>query len=390
MFANAPCNNENLYIRGTQIVKALYEKETNPTRKQRLLDTLGLVYDNRVKYFGKAGLYYAQKANDLQKYTPANETAVQEAYKMAFEKGATDVPPFAYTPYFKMVLKDLSAAKKTREEALAVYTLLNQTLEKQIANPLPDKAKDSVKYADASKKSSQFSAAQVAIDSDLASSLVKTCEEITQLFGPKYKANPTDKGTRNLMYALMVSKKCTDNPMFLEFATKKYVDEPTASLAYFIARSYQKDKKYVEAEKYFGEAIAKATNDSTKAQYDYDLALVLQLEGNYQGARAKALEAIRLRGNWGKPYMLIGDLYASSGDKCGEGIAGRSVYWAATDKYAKAKAIDPSVAEDAQAKMNRYSAFYPTKDELFFQSIKEGSSYSVGCWIGEGTTVRGR
>jgi hypothetical protein len=52
---------------------------------------------------------------------------------------------------------------------------------------------------------------------------------------------------------------------------------------------------------------------------------------------------LRLKPNYGSAYMLIGDLYAQSGQKCSGGDALPYAYnWAAADKYAKAASVDPS------------------------------------------------
>ena len=55
-------------------------------------------------------------------------------------------------------------------------------------------------------------------------------------------------------------------------------------------------------------------------------------------------------------------------------------------KYAKAAAVDPSCANDANN--HRAKLRYPSKDELFKRGLKSGDSVHVGCWIQENTTVR--
>jgi hypothetical protein len=101
-----------------------------------------------------------------------------------------------------------------------------------------------------------------------------------------------------------------------------------------------------------------------------------------------AQEASRLQPSWGKPIVFIGDLYAASYNMCGSGIEAQSVYWAAVDKYQRARSVDASVAEECKNKIERYSAYFPKTEILFFSSINKGASYNVGCWINETTTVR--
>ena len=54
----------------------------------------------------------------------------------------------------------------------------------------------------------------------------------------------------------------------------------------------------------------------------------------------------------------------------------------------KARNVDPSIADEANKAIATYSSYFPTLERLFFNEIKEGSSYNVGCWIGETTIVR--
>lgn len=50
-------------------------------------------------------------------------------------------------------------------------------------------------------------------------------------------------------------------------------------------------------------------------------------------------------------------MYASSAASCGgsDEIASRVGYWAAVDKFIKARSVDPSVADDANKGIDTYS-----------------------------------
>jgi hypothetical protein len=96
-----------------------------------------------------------------------------------------------------------------------------------------------------------------------------------------------------------------------------------------------------------------------------------------------------LRPNDGNPYIIIGDLYASSANDCGEDeISKKAAYWAAVDKYIRARSVDTSVEQMANERISSYSRAFPAMERLFFHDLKEGDSYTVGCWINETTTVR--
>ena len=82
-------------------------------------------------------------------------------------------------------------------------------------------------------------------------------------------------------------------------------------------------------------------------------------------------------------------MYAASADACGtDEISKKAAYWAAVDKYYRAKSIDPSLEQVANERIYSYSRAFPALERLFFHDLKEGDSYTVGCWINETTTVR--
>ena len=111
---------------------------------------------------------------------------------------------------------------------------------------------------------------------------------------------------------------------------------------------------------------------------------------NYSRARQYAQRAADANSNWGEPYILIGRLYASSGPLCGPGRGWESqiVVWPAIDMWNRAKRVDPRVTAEANKWINRYSQYMPTVEDIFQRSLKEGDSYTVGCWIQESTTIR--
>ena len=110
---------------------------------------------------------------------------------------------------------------------------------------------------------------------------------------------------------------------------------------------------------------------------------------NFPRARQMALKAAEHNTEWGEPYMFIGDLYALSAKSCGNDDLTRKVaYWAAVDKYAKAKRVDPELTSLANKRIGTYSAYFPALELLFFHNLNEGEKYTVECWINEVTTIR--
>jgi len=110
---------------------------------------------------------------------------------------------------------------------------------------------------------------------------------------------------------------------------------------------------------------------------------------NFSSSRKYARAASKLKPSSGEPALLIGKLYASSGPLCGPGTGWDSqiVTWPALDKFKEAKK-DPVVSAEAQEFIKTYQKYMPSKEDIFLRGIKTGTSFKVGCWIQEKTTVR--
>lgn len=93
--------------------------------------------------------------------------------------------------------------------------------------------------------------------------------------------------------------------------------------------------------------------------------------------------------NNGAAYILIGKAYAAYASNYGEDAFDHaSVFWAAVDKFNKAKQVDPSVADEANVQIKAYSQHFPNTEEAFFRSVTDGATVKIGDWINETTTAR--
>ena len=77
------------------------------------------------------------------------------------------------------------------------------------------------------------------------------------------------------------------------------------------------------------------------------------------------MEAIRLRPQWGKPHILIGNLYVESANSCGENaFEKKAVYWLAIAEFKKALGDEES-AKKARKLIKSYTPLTPNKTLIF-------------------------
>ncbi|MBM3435924.1 MAG: tetratricopeptide repeat protein, partial [Bacteroidetes bacterium] len=216
-----------------------------------------------------------------------------------------------------------------------------------------------------------------------------TCKDLISIYSLKFNNTPNDVALLKKITKILDKKDCTDSELFFRATENLHKAEPSARTAELMAKMYIKREDYNKAAEYLLEAIKLYEDDNERADAHFFLANVYYQLKQLSSARAQCYEVLKVRPNEGKTYILIGDLYASSAKECGDNqLTERVAYWAAVDKYYKAKSVDPSVEELAITKINTFSQYFPATETIFFYDLKKGDSYTVGCWINETTIVR--
>ena len=136
------------------------------------------------------------------------------------------------------------------------------------------------------------------------------------------------------------------------------------------------------------EAIASEGSDAQKdAEWTYELATFCYKNGrSAQAIEYASKVASSSKELAGKAYFLIGTAWGSS--RCGgDEIAKRAPYWVACDYLSKAKAADPSLADEANRLIGQFSSYFPQAADAFMYDITNGQSYTVVCNGMRATTV---
>ena len=139
---------------------------------------------------------------------------------------------------------------------------------------------------------------------------------------------------------------------------------------------------------YYKQAVDQEPDAMKKAKNLYKIAQLLEKKGQKSQARTYANQAIENNPNLGNAYLLIARLYASSANSCGEDeFEKKMVYVAALNKAYRAKTVDPSISDRADSYIKSYNASKPSSTVIFTANKTPGSSYRIGCWIGETVTI---
>ena len=129
VYKNAPALRKTTYLNGTTMYEKYAENSTDSLTKQAYIDSMFMVYDQRVEYFGEDGLVSAWKAYKLKKYRSWDETAYNDLVKKSFEIEGEESEYFILYAYFKKVMQDFNAKLVDVPKVEEVYNALSDAVD---------------------------------------------------------------------------------------------------------------------------------------------------------------------------------------------------------------------------------------------------------------------
>jgi len=381
VFMNAPAFQQLTYVRGEDIIAYMLGK----TKKKEYLDTLMMLYDQRIQYFkGKPkfreGDVLGRKGNALVRYGDGSPATLKEAYgylMKSFELEGERSHPVTLKTLFRTAADLAEKSELSQEEFVNLYFQLTDFTDKRVAED--------------GRFKEHFAGCRSFLDGIFFDSGMAGCDVLADVFTKKLDANKGDLAILKEISSLLKRMECTDLEIFARVAEEIYKQEPTAEAANSLAVMFVSKKEFDKAEQYFKEAIDKSEDAEIKVNSYLRLTHMALAKKNFQLAKKYAMEILKLNPNNGNAYIYLGQAYAYGAQSYGEeDFDKRTVYWVAVDKFTKAKQVDPSLTEKVNELIKTFSAHFPTKEDAFFRSITSGSTVKIGGWINESTTARFR
>ena len=382
------------YVDGRTIYLEKFKKETDEAKKKEYYDMIVKLFDEHVKCYPKEkALNLGLKVYEMFYTLRAPYAENLKACEEAVAAGGDNTSYAVFVPYASIAVYNYQNGVMDAESARNIYLKLNDIAEKKIAEN-----GDMAAYYEQAQGAAN--GVYAAIESDIFD-----CEYFKKKLEPDYRENPEDIEMLKYIYNKLTNQGCSESDPFMAEIKNKYETVVSAINAEKLAQYYAenpgehgvalfKEEKYSEALKKFQEGIrqeeAGAADSEKLANYYFYMASVEFRQLNqYNDARTHARKAASLKSGWGRPYMLIGDMYAKASRSCGnDAFDAQLAILAAIDKYAYARSIDSEVADEASKKIGGYAAHKPKQEDAFMRKVKEGDSITVPCWIGETVTVR--
>ncbi|OUU17025.1 MAG: hypothetical protein CBC05_07190 [Crocinitomicaceae bacterium TMED45] len=392
---------EGLYADGASFIgKELKKVEDEDPRKADLVDSLLYLHDKRMELYPSTKrspnnrcVVLGRKATDFYKYNRDQHQAAYAMFKESIdclkeESSATTLYQY-YTASFYTMKRELKgdtvAQANMRAQMLTDYLSLTDYVQAGLA-----RAQEAGKDRDVKR----YEKAKGNIETVFVA--IADCADMVPVLDAAVAADLDNMDLKLKVLRLLNKKECTDNDLFLPVATAVYSVEPSAPSAYAIGIGFAKASQLDSSFTYMEDAVNRCGDCTEKLTYLLKTGQIASAMGRTSTARNYARQVLAVDAENADAYMLIGDAIAGSSSACNDGaLGGRSVYWVASDYYARAKRLNEELAEKASKKMANMAKQFPTVDDIFTYGKQAGGSFTVpnkpGCpCSGESTTIRVR
>ncbi len=376
------------YRDGRMFYRAMYDKATDEAQKKEYADMIFALYDQELACYPKYQAYLlGRKGSDMFYLMGYSEDAMTTIEK-AIDEGGNDTEYVVLAPLGKLLN----------------YYFKEKAIDNNRVRELYDKA---AKVADYNIENNEtyapyYQAGKDNLEADVLefADEIFDCDYFKGLLLPKVDENKDSINILKYIVTKLKAQGCdsTDadivrvqnmyDDLYAEKADEYEAERRRLNPLYEGSELYN-EGKFDEAVQAYERGIEATDDDDKKAQAYYQIAQIqLAKLGQYSSARSNANRAAELKPGWGKPFILIGDMYGRMSSNCGDAWEQRLAVLAAIDKYNYAKSIDGEVAGDANRRIGNYRESMPIRSEAFSRNMKEGDRVSVGCGIGETVTLR--
>ena len=339
----------------------------------------------------KLGYLHGRLAYDMYYFLNADYDANLAEIKKAIDFAGNQNEYVIFAPAANIAVYQFENKVMPKDSIVKLHKVLNEIADFQVNN-----SPDLSTYFTQAKENMNGTFAKV-------EEQIFDCAYFAEKYQPDYESDPENMDLVKQLIGYLKSKGCTveNNELLAQMTTQfekfkdeqrtKAIEEFNANNPASVAKKLYDEGKFGEAINKYEEAINQETDNERKSSLLFTKASIqFRKLGQYGPARSTALEAARVNPKNGRPYMLIGDMYAKGAAGCGDTWGQGLAVAAAIEKYAQARSVDPSVAGEASSRINSYSRSLPDKEVGFMRGAKEGGSATCPCWIGETVRIRYR
>ena len=376
------------YRDGREFYRTLAAKETDEAKKKEYKDRVISFYDEELVCYPDAKAFLLGRKGYDMFYLQGYSMEAIEVLEEAMQVGGDATEYIVLAPLGQLLNYYFKTEKIDNARVRELYDVATKLADAGISR------EDAYsQYYEAGKANLDASVLEFADQ-------IFDCAYFKQELMPKFEKEQGNFDVIKYVLTKLKEQGCPETDADVQRVQRAY-DEMYASLKdeqeaqrrqlnpLYDASLLLEEGDYSGAIKRYEDAIESADSDEKKAQAYYQIASVQSGKlKQYGSARQNARKAAELNPNWGKPYLMIGDIYARLGSSCGDSYQQRLAVLAAIDKYNYAKRVDSEVSGDANRRIANYRSSMPIRSEAFQRGDKEGDRINVGCGVGETVTLR--
>ncbi|MCI0708265.1 MAG: tetratricopeptide repeat protein [Ignavibacteriae bacterium] len=361
---------KTLYQKLAECYFSFYEKAETPEAKKAFADTIVIINDLGIEHApDRASSHWLQKAYALENYFEGKrDKDAIAAYEKTLELDFKGID-FAYGDRLGQLYKNhANEDPSMKEKAIKLYQ----------------------RYIDADPSN------QIAVER--MRTLASDPMELVAIYEKLLKSDP-----ENIEYIWGAAQANMRAEQFAaaEKHLRKLTQKAATNATYWneLGKAQQHQRKFREAIDSYERALK--LNAALKENF-LNISVCWREMKNYDQARVFARRAASSDKGWGRPYIMIGEIYKAAVENCIVGSKNgdwtkldfddKLVYKLAQDEFAKAKATEPGLSNEVNQLTNALSTLVPTKEDYFFNKDRivngkipiEGACYS---WIKESVTV---
>ena len=382
LLERCPAASENTYANGIKLYKQKINRARSLSEKNGYVDSLLLLYDIRLQYFGahpKRGKAYIldRKAREHLTYRESDREGIRKDFEIA-------------------IAAQIEASGKADPELVAIYF---KNLCDDYSNDIVDAMTIVNAYDVNAKHFENIDPTQIEFKNQFEScfglSGAASCENLQKIFEPKIAATPDDEALLAQAFQLMGRAAC-ESDFFLSVGEKYYAVKQESSIAMLLAQVFQNRKDFAKANQYLREALVKEADATKREELLTRIGILEMTTNNYAAAISAFNESLNIDADDddGLALYFLAQCYVAGAKDCNSELAKHSVYWLAYDLVQKAlpllEVTDAAVAENAKNLANSYRSVFPTTEECFFAELREGATYTINCGLAKGLQTKVR
>ena len=386
LYKKYPKSSLNVYIQGLKMHEVMLSKAATQADKDKLIDKILEIYDARMEHFQQSGYVKGRKGNFWFKHKLLDENMDIDKLKSVHKKGyawleesinkqgnKAEIPTtvvFMQSTNFLFKNEEIS-----KETVIKNYEKCTAIVDNFIGeNPGDETAQKS----------------KEAIEKIFGLSGAADCEALVNIYAPQFEENAGDADFIKNMLRKLNRAGCDNSELFATATEKLYELDPSGEAAFNMARRFLKKDETEKADEYYKMALDQLDDQELLEACNLEYAtFIFFKKKDLQLSRSYAKKALAINPKNCQALMLIGNIYLQASSKFeGDEFQKSTVFWVAVDYFNKARRAGDECTSEAATHASKYRAYFPNKEEAFFNGLEEGKNYTVGGWINEVTKVR--